>query len=523
MRCCSLPASAVIAVLAFLAVDAGAGEVTARFAVVIGNNTSDTYRVKHLRYADDDAIATHRLLEQAGVESRLLVNPDADTRRLHPELAPDGPPTRERLLEVFQESAARMKELKDKGGQAEFFFFYSGHGNVAHGEGYIVLQGGKLTRSDLHDEILSKSPASRNHVIVDACKSYFLAFGKGPGGERRAYSKHLIQKADASMLANTGFILSTSTDRDSHEWERFRAGIFSHEVRSALRGGADVDGDGRITYGELGAFLKTANMNIVNARYRPDFIMRPPGELPGKLSEEIIDWSGNRDVLVLDDASWGHLYIETSKGERVMDVHPAIDEKIIIHLPSALPVYVREDEDTREVVIETSGESLFSKLVAKKIEVGNKSSLHLAFEDLFSEPFGEMNLADYQSTFGTQADELVSIEAQAPVRTRPIIKQTALWTTIGATAVGVGLSFWAMERKSAGDGASHEQRVELNEQIDKLNTAAIVFYALAGTAAATWLTLTLWPDEPADESGVTIYPSVGPGSIGIGLQGRFGD
>lgn len=525
MRRISVSASAVFAVLAFLSTDVVAGEDTAWFAIVIGNNTSDNPRVKRLHYADDDAIGTHRLLEQAGVKSILLVNLDADTRRLHPDLLPDGPPTREKLLAVFQELITRMKEIKDEGTKVEFLFIYSGHGNVARGEGYIVLQGGMLTRSDLYDQILSKSPADRNHVIVDACKSYFLAFGKGPGGERRAYSKYLIQKADASMLSNTGFILSTSSDRDSHEWERFRAGVFSHEVRSALRGGADVDGDRRITYGELGAFLQTANRNIINARYRPDFIMRPPGDSPGELSEEIIDWSGNQDVLVLDDASWGHVYVESSKGERVMDAHSAAGEKFVLHMPTGRPVYIRDDEEVKEVIIEAGGESVFSKLVAKAVDVGRKGSLHQAFKDLFSEPFGKQNLSEYEIAFGTQTepDAFVSIEAEAPGRARSIVKQTALWTTIGATAVGVGLSFWALERQSAGEGASHERKVELNQQIDKLNTAAIVFYALAGTAAATWLTLTLWPGESEGESGVTIYPSVGPTSFGIGLQGRFGD
>jgi hypothetical protein len=504
---------------------AAAGEGVARFAVVIGNNGSDSPKVKHLRYADDDAIATQRLLEQAGAKSILLVNPDADTRRLHPALAPDGPPTREKLLAAFSESAARMKELKDEGARVEFLFIYSGHGNVAHGEGYIVLQGGKLTRSDLYDQILSKSPADRNHVIVDACKSYFLAFGKGPGGERRAYSRYLIQKADASTLSNTGFILSTSSDRDSHEWERFQAGVFSHEVRSALRGGADVDGDRRITYGELGAFLKTANTNIVNARYRPDFIMRPPGDSPGELSEAVIDWAANADFLVMDDVSWGHVYLENSKGERVMDVHPAAGEKFIIHLPANRPVYVRDDQEAREVVVDGAGESFFSMLVVKTVGVGSKGSLHLAFEDLFSEPFGKQKLLDYRGVFGAQPepDALVSIEAEAPGRTRSIVRQTALWTTIGATAAGAALNLWALERQSAGEGASHERKAELNRQIDSLNTAAVVFYILAGSAAATWLALTLWPDESTGDGSVTIYPSVGPTSVGIGLQGRFGE
>jgi hypothetical protein len=518
-------ASASLLLLTLIyATDGVAGEATARFAVVIGNNTSDSPKVKHLRYADDDAIATHRLLEQAGVESTLLVNPDAETRRLHPDLVPGGPPARERLLALFQGLAARMRELKDRGGEVEFLLIYSGHGNVAHGEGYIVLEGGKLTRRDLYAEILSKSPANRNHVVVDACKSYFLAFGKGSGGERRAYSRHLIEKADASVFTNTGFVLSTSSDRDSHEWERFRAGVFSHEVRSALRGGADIDGNGCITYGELGAFLKTANANIINARYLPEFIIRPPGDSPGELSEEIIAWGGDRDVLILDDASWGHVYVETSRGERVMDAHPADGERFVLHMPPDLPAYLRDDRETREVVVESGGESVFSALAARAVDVGRKGSLHTAFEDLFSEPFGRQQLSDYRRVFTTrpEAESFASIRAKAPGRAGSIVRQTALWTAIGAATVGVAANIWALERQSSGEDASHERKVELNREIDRLNTAAVVFYALAGVAASTWLTLALWPDDSEGDGDITVVPDVGPSSMGISIRMRFG-
>lgn len=44
----------------------------ARFAVVIGNNQPETTQGAVLRYADDDAVATHRLLVEAGVDSTLL-------------------------------------------------------------------------------------------------------------------------------------------------------------------------------------------------------------------------------------------------------------------------------------------------------------------------------------------------------------------------------------------------------------------------------------------------------------------
>ena len=77
---------------------------------------------------------------------------------------------------------ARMRAAVARGEQAELLVFYSGHGDVAGGEGYVVLEDRRVTRGDLHD-LLARSPAARNHVFVDACKSYFMAFEKGPGGQ----------------------------------------------------------------------------------------------------------------------------------------------------------------------------------------------------------------------------------------------------------------------------------------------------------------------------------------------------
>jgi hypothetical protein len=59
-----------------------------RYAIVLGNSTPDSDDARALRYADDDAIAVHVLLREAGVTSILLTQLDADTARLHPELAP---------------------------------------------------------------------------------------------------------------------------------------------------------------------------------------------------------------------------------------------------------------------------------------------------------------------------------------------------------------------------------------------------------------------------------------------------
>ena len=62
----------------------------ARFAIVIGNNRAEAADTPSLRYADDDAVATHELLVEAGVDSRLLARLDPDSQRLHPGLTPAG-------------------------------------------------------------------------------------------------------------------------------------------------------------------------------------------------------------------------------------------------------------------------------------------------------------------------------------------------------------------------------------------------------------------------------------------------
>lgn len=222
---------------------------------MLGVNLPESADQQTLRYADDDALAMHQLLQDAGVESRLLVTFDEETRRLHPSLSPSGPPTLDTLRHTLREIERQIGKAKREGATSELHFFYSGHGDVEKGEGYGVLPGDRLTRTRLFDDVINRSQADRIHVIIDACKSYFLVFGKGPGGTRTPYPYPFAEEALSFDFNRVGFVLFASSGRESHEWERYQAGIFSHEVRSAFRGGADADGDGRMAYAELGARL----------------------------------------------------------------------------------------------------------------------------------------------------------------------------------------------------------------------------------------------------------------------------
>jgi len=75
-------------------------------------------------------------------------------------------------------------------------------------------------------------PATRLHFIIDACYSYFLAYGRGPGGQRRPIQAGFSQAMQLSADSRVGLLLSTSSARESHEWEGIQGGVFSHEVRS---------------------------------------------------------------------------------------------------------------------------------------------------------------------------------------------------------------------------------------------------------------------------------------------------
>src|SRR5690606_5258777 len=148
-----------------------------RFALVIGNNRPDASQpsATTLRYADDDAVASHQLLLDSGAHSLLLARLDDDGGRLWSEPAVRDAPTAAALERAFAALTAAMQGAAARGAEVELLLFFSGHGDVAGGEGFIALEDARLTRSRLF-ELLSRSPAARNHVFIDACKSYFLVF-----------------------------------------------------------------------------------------------------------------------------------------------------------------------------------------------------------------------------------------------------------------------------------------------------------------------------------------------------------
>ena len=482
-----------------------------RFAIVIGNNRGEQPNT-NLRYADDDALATHRLLVEAGATSRLLVSLDEDSRRLAGSLKPDGPARADVLKRAVESLAGEMRKAAARGATTEFLFFYSGHGDVDGGEGYLVLEDRRLTRSMLF-ELLSRSPAAQNHVVIDACKSYFVVFDRGPGGRRETYAG-AIAAAIPARLANTGFVLSTSSDRDSHEWERYQGGILSHELRSALRGAADADVDARISYAELGAFLTRSNEAVENPRFRPDFLLRAPG---GDLRRALLDWSRQRAPLSFGAKAWGHFYVETARGDRLLDAHPSAGQPLRLWVPDERPLFVRSNDNLRETVVDAQAPLDVAALASTTPAVASRGALNLALERLFALPYESADVRAFR--------DRAKIDARSSVTSAPPSDSGFIRTASGVTAlVGIGagltLNGLALGTYLSSSDESQVRTEELNQRTKTLNYAAAGCYAGAAIAAGVWSVASFWP-----EGSISVAPSAGktalPSGFVLDVRGGF--
>ena len=488
------------------------------YAVVVGWNGSPSPDVPRLRYADDDAVEYARLLGDAGARVTLLTELDGDSRALHTDARPDGRPTREGLLAALDRIDG---EIQKDGRPAELFIVYSGHGDVDHGEGFIALDGGRVTRTDLYDRVLAGRRADRIHVIVDACKSYFLVYARG--GERRAHLASFVDERTPDRLPRVGFALSTSADNDSHEWEEFQGGVFSHEVRSALRGAGDADGDGRVSYAELGAFVRRANAAVPNPRFRPRFTVVAPSASTEGGATPVLGWparaaAASRDV-IFDGPALGRVSVEDAVGRRLADAHLG-GAATTLHLPAATPLYVWSRADDREYALAPSAEPVrISMLTSTARRIGRRGALGEAFTRIFALPFDAAVVADYLAHPEPAADDEPA--PLPPARRRARVATLAIAATTVAAAVACNIVAGVVRQQAA--VSTQDARVAANDRISSWNAGAIGLYAAGGAAAAAFAILSLWPQQKAPQAPprVTIAPGPGPGEFGLSLSGSW--
>jgi caspase domain-containing protein len=488
--------SAVLtALFALVASAAGAEEPPRLYGLVIGYNRSDDPSVPPLRYADDDAVKNAELLAELGAEVVLLSELDRESAELYPAVKAS-PPTKGALFAALDELDARIDRAKAEGRATALMIFYSGHGDVKNNEGFIHLADARLHRSDFRD-LVAKAHADTVHVIVDACKSYFLVFERGAGGERFRVSPAFAEY-QAELPPRVGLLLSTSSNQDSHEWEAFQSGVFSHEVRSALRGAADADNDGRVSYEEAAAFVFGANRAIPNARYRPRFFSRAPAA-----NDPLVQLRGRRGSrLAVMPGKTGHIYVEDVAGNRIIDFHPSEEMPVEVVIPDRRPLFVRRAGADLEYEVEEPGSVALARLSSHPITSQARGAEHAAFGALFALPFERATLEAYRDE--TRATAIEAEAKSTPEWPRPALGVLGL--ALGA-AGGVLTGIAINARHGVGPMTSNLDRVDVNGRIDRLNAGAITLYGLSAAAIAGYAIWTLWPEdqpqirvtEPSDE------------------------
>ena len=401
--------------MASLLVCASASARTRTYAVVIAENRSLDPGVKPLQFADDDGAKTWELFQLFADRTALFVVLDADTARLHPDAARAAEsPERAAIFDKLARFNAEMARDVDRGDEPELFFIYAGHGDVdGTGQGYINLRDAKLTRAELYRDIIAPSKAKFVHVIVDACKSYYLVNARGstkrwvddsvPPEEGAAGDAHLqafLEEEQLERHPRAGVIVATSGDQETHEWSRYRGGILSHELRSALRGAADVNGDGRVEYSELRAFLAAANARVRNPEARVDVFARAPALDRHRALIDLRQASPLARYLHFGAGLGGRFYVEDDRGVRIADLNKEASAAFDVMVSARHGYYVRSDDQEAE-----------ARAGARRLEVSSlpwharaiaaRGAIDATFRhDLYREPYGRGFYDGFVATSG---------------------------------------------------------------------------------------------------------------------------
>jgi len=394
-----------------------------RYALVVGSNRAPVDTMQPLQYADDDAVRTFQLLEAYTDGAVLLTVMDLATQGRHPRyvdraLPPTAAELRRSLRALFTEIAAARRQ----GHETELFFVYSGHGRLLPGkEGAITLQDRMLSRSDLYRMVISRSPADYNHLIIDACNAYYLLNTRGEasgwrpdktGRPRAAAVAAFFEAEDLSRYPNTGVILSTSSEAETHEWSLYQGGVFSHQIRSALLGAADTNEDLYVEYSELQAFVQAANHQVKDARAKLEVFVSPPARARRR---PLIDVAAVRSgaLLTIPTEVQGRFYIEDDLGTRYADLNKTDEQSV------TLSYFLRAQARGSELLVELADRRhhVLDASAARPMSVAARGAAVESFKrDLFAQPFG------YSFYLGT-VSALGELPAERPGEARRAIAQ----------------------------------------------------------------------------------------------------
>jgi hypothetical protein len=377
---------------------------SARVIVVVGHNGGAPDLRPPLRYADDDAARLYLQLAPGSARAFLLTTFDAESARLYPDLVDVArPPTTTSLAGALGEAFWHLREEKDRGKSTELVFAFAGHGDVDDsGRGFVVLSDGPFFRHDLQTQVVRGSPADLNHILVDACASYYFVKSRGGSDDGVALTPQLLDvlTADAQAApsaadqARTGVLVSTSSAQETHESAALSAGVFSYLLRSALAGAGDINGDGRVEYAEAAAFVASASQGLDDPRARLRVHAEAPLQRPHAPLLSLKD-SGAKSFLAVEPGRPTRLRLKDSRGLPLVEVHSDGAKPVYIAL-SGQPFFLVERGDEEAILVPRSaGAFALSALSFAKAPTARGDDSRGAFAPLFARPFSRAFVDGY--------------------------------------------------------------------------------------------------------------------------------
>jgi hypothetical protein len=487
------------------------------YTIAVGNNAvAEVLRpsargLATLRYADDDALRFYNLMQHASRRAFLLTIADAETQRRFPEAARSAlAPSLAELERVVEHVARAISHDRSIGDEPEFVFFFSGHGvrGESGGAALSLLDGG-LTRAWLYERLLGRVPARVIHVIIDACHAEAVVRPRDADAavepldlvERESY----LDTDTLKRFPNVGAVLASSSSTQSFEWDAFRSGVFAHQLLSGLRGAADVNGDGRVEYSEVAAFLSAANLRVKDPRARLDIVVRPP---PVDRRTALIDLStvsGQFELGGRAEGGWAKgFFVESERGERLLDVFPEQRTALALRLPVGERLFVVRPDGETDLGIRAGGRVELGSLRVGPARTRPRGSVDSSLRDgLFRVRYGP---AFYQGYVSQQIEFLpvqffpeAQQEVDAPRAERASSSRKTLATVLlaagGAAAVAAGVfTVAALESKHDYDQTDLERpATEAKQRYERNGTLAWVSGAAALGLAGAGLTVFLWP------------------------------
>jgi uncharacterized caspase-like protein len=369
-----------------------------------------------LRFADDDAASVFRFVRELGPRSYLLTIADKDTQRRFPRTVPEArPPSMAELQRVVAELGAQVQADRAAGKAPAVLLFYSGHGTrAADGSAALTLIDGTLTQAALYEEVLAKLPARLVHLLVDACHAEAVVRPRDLQAQAvdvapADVASYLHQKT-IDRFPNVGVIVASTSSAQAHEWDAYQSGIFTHEVLSGLRGAADVDGNGRIEYSELGAFLAAANREVLDPRARLKTVVRPPRVSP---RATLVDLSQAKGAARLKGrpSFLGAFFVEDAQGSRLADLRSELGARVELLLPADEWLYVRSALGEAELRLGRGQSRAFEELVLRRTSTQARGAIESSLErGLFAAQFGP----SYYRGYVDRTEDIVPV-AVAPI------------------------------------------------------------------------------------------------------------